>query len=585
MTSHDTILTVNDLSISFQSGGHITEAVRHLTFSVRAGKTLAIVGESGSGKSVSSLSIMQLLPLKKTHFASGHFAVSAALLTRGADKNKITLSPDDLELSRLRGLGVAMIFQEPMTSLNPVLTCGEQVGEMLTTHLGFSRNEMRAKVISLFQEVKLPRPEQIYSQYPHQLSGGQRQRVMIAMAISCGPKILIADEPTTALDVTVQKDILILLKSLCADRNMGMIFITHDLGVVEEIADDLLVMCRGEAVEYAEAKKVLGQPQHAYTRGLLACRPLPEKKAFRLLTVTDVLDHDMVHPTLRPDLGAHPSFNTSERPIVSVKNLSKEYSVTKGLLHRETHLVRAVDNVSFEVFKGETLGLVGESGCGKTTLSRMLLGLIPSSNGKIQFMLDSADKPLDISEISPLQMRLLRKEIQIIFQDPYSSLNPRLSILRAITEPMQVFGILENDHQRKLRAAELMQKVGLREEHLYRYPHEFSGGQRQRVVIARALACEPKFIICDESVSALDVSVQAQVLNLLNDLKKEFGLTYLFISHDLNVVYYMSDRILVMNKGRIEEIGTADEVFKKPQSGYTIRLLGSVPGLSASGLA
>jgi peptide/nickel transport system ATP-binding protein len=585
MRDENELLRVEDLSISFTSGGHEVDAVKHIGFAIRTGSTLAIVGESGSGKSVSSLSLMQLLPLQKTNFKSGQFEIARSLLSREESEGSVTLKPDDDRLKNLRGLGIAMIFQEPMTSLNPVLTCGEQVAEMLQTHLGISRENVRDKVVSLFREVLLPRPEQIFGQYPHELSGGQRQRVMIAMAISCEPRVLIADEPTTALDVTVQKEILLLLKSLCEKRSMGMIFITHDLGVVEEIADDLLVMCRGEVVEYGKAKEVLLNPRHTYTRGLLACRPRPEKKAMRLMTVDEMLNGggDGFQP--RSDDGRNQTDTGHAEPILRVTGLTKSYSAIKGIFNREKQIVRAVDQVSFEIFRGETLGLVGESGCGKTTLSRMLLGLIPVTEGNIEFRLKPGEAPAEIQVLSTSQMRTLRKDIQIIFQDPYSSLNPRLSILRAITEPMQVFGILENDHQRKLRAAELMEKVGLREEHLYRYPHEFSGGQRQRIVIARALACEPKFIICDESVSALDVSVQAQVLNLLNDLKTEFGLTYLFISHDLNVVYYMSDRIMVMNKGRIEEIGTADEVFKRPQSDYTIRLLGSVPGLSASELA
>jgi peptide/nickel transport system ATP-binding protein len=582
MRYQNEVLRVENLSISFMSGGHEVDAVKNVGFTIRTGRTLAVVGESGSGKSVSSLSLMQLLPLQKTHFKSGHFEIARTLLKRQETDGAITLKPDDVRLKHLRGLGIAMIFQEPMTSLNPVMTCGEQVAEMLQTHFGFSRENVRDKVISLFREVLLPRPEQIFSQYPHQLSGGQRQRVMIAMAISCEPRVLIADEPTTALDVTVQKEILLLLKSLCEKRSMGMIFITHDLGVVEEIADDLLVMCRGEVIEYGAAREILLNPGHPYTRGLLACRPRPEKKAMRLMTVDEMLIGGNNGFLPRSDQVTIPAGTSHGEPILRVTGLTKEYSTTKGVFQREKQIVRAVDQVSFEIFRGETLGLVGESGCGKTTLSRMLLGLIPVTEGNIEFRLMPGQPPAEIPTLGSIQMRNLRKDIQIIFQDPYSSLNPRLSILRAITEPMRVFGVLQNDEQRKLRAAELMIKVGLREEHLYRYPHEFSGGQRQRIVIARALACEPKFIICDESVSALDVSVQAQVLNLLNDLKKEFGLTYLFISHDLNVVYYMSDRIMVMNKGKVEEIGTADEVFKKPQRDYTVRLLNSVPGLTSS---
>jgi peptide/nickel transport system ATP-binding protein len=574
------IITIEDLSITFQSGDRLVSAVRELSFSIRAGRTLAIVGESGSGKSVSSLSLMGLLPPNKTHFDSGHFHLSSSILPNKNGSETVTIRPDNPLLKTIRGKRIAMIFQEPMTSLNPVISCGEQVGEMLLVHTGISREKMRERVIGLFQEVMLPRPEEMFDQYPHQLSGGQRQRVMIAMAISCGPDVLIADEPTTALDVTVQKEILALLSAICKKRGMAMVFITHDLGVVEEIADDILVMRKGEMLESGQVRHILSQPQNPYTRGLLACRPTPDKKNYRLHTVADFINSTGPVTTLRTNNNISGPVN-SEEPLLTVTGVTKEYTQTKGLFRNNVTTVKAVNEVSFEIFKNETLGLVGESGCGKTTLSRMLLGLIQPTAGSIRYKLNNQQHSVDLAGIDAPTMQSLRKHVQIIFQDPYSSLNPKMSVISAITEPMRVYGLHENEHNRKQKAAELLQKVGLEEAHLYRYPHEFSGGQRQRIVIARALACEPAFIVCDESVSALDVSVQAQVLNLLNDLKSEFGLTYLFISHDLNVVYYMCDRIMVMNRGRVEEIGPADQVFLAPTSEYTRKLIAAIPGKSA----
>jgi peptide/nickel transport system ATP-binding protein len=561
------LIRVDDLTIGFRQENTIHNAVTGSSFEVLAGKTLAIVGESGSGKSVSSLSLMQLLNSEKTVFSSGRFTLHSSLVQNS--KNSVELAPTDDTLKLLRGKKIAMIFQEPMTSLNPVMKCGAQVEEALRKHLGVSHEKSRMRALELFQEVKLPRPELMLESYPHQLSGGQRQRVMIAMAIACEPKLLIADEPTTALDVTVQKEILHLLKQLQRDRGMGMIFITHDLGVVEEIADDILVMKKGRVVEYGVASQVLTNPLHEYTRGLLRCRPKAADKNKRLLTVRDFEEH------FNPVASARIEKPIEERDFLRVSNLIKTYSSASffGGNKREVH---AVDNVSFEIKKGETLGLVGESGCGKTTLSRMLLGLIPASGGRIQYSLGGYE--YDLVEMSQRALRMIRKEIQIIFQDPYSALNPKHTISRALVEPMQVHGIGANNTERRNMAIELLEKVGLSSQHVDRYPHEFSGGQRQRIVIARALACKPSFIICDESVSALDVSVQAQVLNLLNDLKSEYGLTYLFISHDLRVVHYMSDRIMVMNKGKIEEIGNADNVFNSPQSVYTHKLLSAIPG-------
>lgn len=562
------ILEIKDLGISFKTTMGLNDAVENSSFAVFPGKTLAIVGESGSGKSVSSLSIMGLLNAEKTVFRSGVFHFNPMVVKDVSDT--VNCAPNDPLLLRLRGRRIAMIFQEPMTSLNPVLTCGRQVCEVLEKHMGLSKEQARNRTLDLFLEVKLPRAEAMLDQYPHQLSGGQRQRVMIAMAIACEPLLLIADEPTTALDVTVQREILMLLKNLQKSRGMSMIFITHDLGVVEEIADEVLVMKRGKIIEYGTARQVLNNPVQDYTRGLLQCRPDPKAKNKRLLTVSDFESNANPTPQIRNER------NVDQGWFLSVQSLTKRYS-TSSFFRKKNKPVTAVDDVSFQIFRGETLGLVGESGCGKTTLSRMLLGLIPSTEGSIEYQI-KGNSVIRLNDLSAADLRTMRKEIQIIFQDPYSSLNPKHTIGEAINEPMMVHEIGKNQLERKAWAIELLEKVGLSGEHFNRYPHEFSGGQRQRIVIARALACKPSFIICDESVSALDVSVQAQVLNLLNDLKYEFGLTYLFISHDLRVVHYMSDRIMVMNKGRVEEIGSAESVFNQPQSEYTRKLLEAIPG-------
>jgi peptide/nickel transport system ATP-binding protein len=480
-----------------------------------------------------------------------------------------------------------MIFQEPMTSLNPVFTCGDQVMEAIMLHQKISKQEAKAKTIELFKEVQLPRPENIFETYPHQISGGQKQRVMIAMAMSCNPSLLIADEPTTALDVTVQKTILELMQKLQQEHEMGLMFITHDLGVIAELADKVVVMYKGKIVEQGNVMDIFSNPQHPYTKGLLACRPPLNRRLHLLPTVSDFMrveedgtvtesDKSVKEVTDKLVVTAqerekHLKDIYSQQPILQVKNVKTYFPISKGVFGKSTEYVKAVDDVSFDVYPGETLGLVGESGCGKTTLGRTILRLIEPTAGEIIY------NGKNIAELSAKELREIRKDMQIIFQDPYSSLNPRITIGEAIMEPMKVHGILGNDKERKDRVLELLSRVNMPAEHFYRYPHEFSGGQRQRICIARALALNPQFIICDESVSALDVSVQAQVLNLLNELKKEFKFTYIFISHDLSVVKFMSDRMVVMNKGKIEEMGYADDIYSNPQTEYTRKLISAIP--------
>lgn len=578
------LLTIKQLSIDFLTDGTRTKALKNINISVSRGELLAIVGESGSGKSVTSLSILQLLPAPPAIYTSGEI-----LLTHGDSRLDMLQVPRE-QLQSIRGNRVAMIFQEPMTSLNPVLTCGFQVREAILQHNTISDEEATQRTIALFEKVQLPDPAGMYRRYPHQLSGGQKQRVMIAMAMSCEPDLLICDEPTTALDVTVQKNILQLIRKLQLQNQMGVIFITHDLGVVADIADRVAVMYKGEIVEQNNASSLFSNPQHPYTKALLACRPMLHPKGERLPVVSDFMEVDSAgnireksgvgslelgvsnQPTQR--ISPNSQLPTPNSQLLTVTNLKVWFPTQKTWLGKVTAYTKAVDDVSFDLFEGETLGLVGESGCGKSTLGRALLRLIDATEGSVQY------KNLDLLTASSSQLKALRKDMQIIFQDPYSSLNPRISIGDAIAEPLQVHGFIHNRKERKEKVVELLEKVNLLPEHYHRYPHEFSGGQRQRIVIARALALQPSFIICDESVSALDVSVQAQVLNLLNDLKKEFGFTAIFISHDLSVVRYISDRIMVMNKGRIEEMGLADEVYNNPQSTYTQRLISSIPGIT-----
>lgn len=576
------LLDVKNLSVSFQNEKTIFKAVDNISFSILPGQTLGIVGESGSGKSVTSLSLMKLIAKPAGNIDSG-----TALLHTKADGVLDLLSLSDKVIRKYRGNDIAMIFQEPMTSLNPVFTCGDQVAEALRLHKKLSRKEARIETIRLFNKVKLPRAESMYDSYPHQLSGGQKQRVVIAMAISCEPKILIADEPTTALDVTVQATILELLKELQEETGMGMIFITHDLGVISRIANNVLVMYKGKAVEQGTVADIFENPKHPYTKGLLACRPAKNISMKRLPVIGDFMKIDAsgnYHETgesvkevlarLKVEDGARESkFQElkSKTPLLSIRNLQTHFPIKKGLFGKVSGEVKAVDEVSFDVYPGETLGLVGESGCGKTTLGRSILRLVEPTGGEVIY------NGTDIRSLDAKQLRLFRKQMQLIFQDPYSSLNPRLTAGTAIQEPMSVHNLYANDKERKEMVLQLLTKVGLKEEHYHRYPHQFSGGQRQRICIARALSLNPDFIICDESVSALDVSVQAQVLNLLNELKEEKGLTYIFISHDLSVVRFMSDRMLVMNKGRIEEMGDANEVYNNPKSEYTRKLIEAIP--------
>ena len=557
----NSILEVNDLSVAF---GDRT-VVDNVSYTLQRGRTLGIVGESGSGKSVSSMALMGLLPKKAT--------VSGTAMLNGT--NLLSLTED--EFRAIRGRRIGMIFQEPMTSLNPVQKCGAQVLEMLRQHEDVIDKEARERIIELFREVLLPRPEKIFDSYPHELSGGQKQRVMIAMALINHPDIIIADEPTTALDVTVQKTILELLKSLQEKYGISIIFITHDLGVIAQIADDILVMYRGKVVEQGPADAILHNPQEPYTKGLLACRPPLDSRPERLPTVEDYLSNEELG-MWNEELTDIPSPIKTHSTLIEVRDLDVTYTLKKSIFGKPLQTLKGVDGISFDIMEGETLGLVGESGCGKTTLGRALLRLIDHSSGSISYRGRSLDK------LSDGEMRALRPKLQIIFQDPYSSLNPRITIGDAIAEPLAVHSSLSrysrnSKSSRRDTVIELMEQVGLQPDWYNRYPHELSGGQRQRVCIARALILQPELVVCDESVSALDVSVQAQVLNLLNDLKRRYHYTYLFITHDLSVVKFLSDRIMVMQQGRIVESGTPDELFADPHTEYTRTLISAIPRL------
>ena len=555
------LLAVKKLIISFKKEKEYVPVVHDLTYCLYENEIVGIVGESGSGKSVSSLAIMGLLPKRISLINNGSIIFDGKDITHLSDK----------EFQKIRGNEIAMIFQEPMSSLNPSLQCGFQVAEILTRHTSLPKKEIKTEVLSLFEKVKLPNPKELFNKYPHQISGGQKQRVMIAMAIACKPKILIADEPTTALDVTVQKEIIHLLKDLQQETKMSILFISHDLSLVSEIANRVLVMYKGEIVEQGNAKAIFENPQHNYTKALIASRPSLEFRLKRLPTIQDFLSErgksEVVSAEERKE---NQKKIYAKAPLLEVKNVEKEYLSTVGLFGKKLSF-KAVDDVSFKIYEGETVGLVGESGCGKSTLGNAILQLDKATAGQIFF------KGNDITKLNKDEIRKLRKEIQLIFQDPYSSLNPRIPVGKAIMEPMKVHGLYKNDAERKAKTIEILERVGLGEDFFNRYPHEFSGGQRQRVGIARTIALQPKLIVCDESVSALDISVQAQVLNLLNELKENFGFTYIFISHDLAVVKYMSDQVLVMNKGKIEEMADADELYANPKSEYTKKLIEAIP--------
>jgi peptide/nickel transport system ATP-binding protein len=595
------LLEIQQLRTYFDTDHGTVKAVDDLTLSLQAGKTLGLVGESGSGKSVTSLTILRLLPDVGARIASGSVAFLGRDLTR--------LSP--AELRKIRGKQISMIFQEPGTSLNPVYRVGDQVIEALRLHQPLSYAQARAQTIELFREVGIPEPERRVDSYPHEMSGGQKQRVMIAMALSCSPKLLIADEPTTALDVTIQRQILDLIRKLRDERQMAVLFITHDLGVIAEIADDVAVMYRGKLVETGPVEQIFRTPQHPYTKGLLACRPRLDLTRRRLPTVADfmqtttgpqgelVITEKTLSPTRLQEIETRgrgrllspeselkalgfplattptPAGTTTiaegTTPLLKVENLQVYYPIKRGWLRRVVGHVKAVDGISFNVYRGQTLGLVGESGCGKTTTGRAIIRLLPITGGQVEFQGQNWRK------LSASQLRSARRAMQIIFQDPYSSLNPRMTVEAMLTEAMAVHKLGTSNDDRRSRAAALLEEVGLLTEHLRRYPHEFSGGQRQRLGIARALAVEPEFIICDESVSALDVSVQAQVLNLLKDLQERRGLTYIFISHDLSVVKFMADMMAVMNAGKIVEYGPSDVIYARPQDPYTQRLIESIP--------
>lgn len=557
----DVLLSVENLSISFLSDGNEKTIIQDSSFFLYKNEILGIVGESGSGKSVSTLAILGLLPKRISKITNGHIYFEEKDLTQLSSK----------EFQNIRGNEIAMIFQEPMSSLNPSMTCGKQVQEILLQHTQLSKTDSKIETLSLFEKVKLPLPERIYNAYPHEISGGQKQRVMIAMAIACKPKILIADEPTTALDVTVQKDIIQLLKQLQAEEQMSILFISHDLALVSEIANRVLVMYKGAIVEQGNVANVFKHPQHTYTKALLSSKPSLDVRLKRLPTIKDYMQQQAKSEVIsESERTKNHALIYAQKPLLEVKNVEKTY-ISKSGWFGKTQVFKAVDDVSFKLYEGETLGLVGESGCGKSTLASAILQLDKATAGEILY------KGIDITKLSTREVRALRKDIQIIFQDPYASLNPRITVGNAIIEPMKVHEIGKNETERKATVLDILQKVGLSSEFFNRYPHEFSGGQRQRIGIARAIALQPKLIICDESVSALDISVQAQVLNLLNDLKENFNFTYIFISHDLAVVKYMSDQLIVMNKGKIEEMADADSIYQHPKQDYTKKLIHAIP--------
>jgi peptide/nickel transport system ATP-binding protein len=591
-----TVLEIRDLTVDFISKNGISTAVENLRMSISEGESVGIVGESGSGKTVTALSILKLLQSPPGIYRDGSITFRSKIF---GEIDLLQQSEDHLR--KIRGHEISMIFQEPMTSLNPVLSCGDQLVGSLTLHKGLTAKEAREMAVELFRKVQLPRAEILFDSYPHNLSGGQKQRVMIAMALACQPQIIIADEPTTALDVTVQANILRLLKNLREDLNSSVMFITHDLGVIAEIADRIIVMYDGRIVEQGTIWDVFSDPKHPYTKGLLACRPRLDLRMKRLPTISDFINpenrisDDIISGTVEEkkedtkkqkykSVGEAILLNVERKdelierrlsviqggPILRVDGLRKYYPLHKGLFRKHIEEVKAVDGISFEVYPGETIGLVGESGCGKTTLGKLLIRLLEPTSGEIIF------NGKNIATLNPRELRSLRKSMQIIFQDPYNSLNPRQTVGDAILEPMKFHG-LYNSTERKNKVFELLHKVGLKESVYNRYPHEFSGCERQRICIARALSLQPGFVILDESVSALDVSVQAQILNLLNQLKKDFGFTYIFISHDLSVVKFMSDRLFVMRNGKFIEMGFSEDIYLKPREEYTKNLIESIP--------
>lgn len=559
------LLEIRNLEVAFRQGRRLGHPVLQcVSFKLERGETLAVVGESGSGKSLTALAVMGLLPPGAV--TRGHVLWKGQAIQDWPEKKR----------RRLRGKEMAMIFQEPMSSLNPVLTCGYQVAEMLRVHEGLSRRIARERTLALFEAVRLPEPERIYRSYPHQISGGQKQRVMIAMAMACRPPLLIADEPTTALDVTVQKEILELLKSLQQETGMALLFISHDLALVKHIAHRVMVMYRGKIVEQGPVKEIYENPQQAYTRGLLACRPPLEGRPYRLPVMDDFLNPD--GPRKRPEPAVGRFTVPSGMPLLQVRQVSVRYIFETDWLGRPVRWLDAVKNVSFTVHEGEVLGLAGESGCGKSTLGRAVLALQPVSQGEVLY------RGRNLFQLSASELRKLRREIQVVFQDPYAALNPRMRVGEAIAEPLRVHRLAPDGRTARLEAQKLLERVGLSPDMYDRYPHEFSGGQRQRICIARALALRPHFLVCDESVAALDVSVQAQILNLLNDLREEMGLSFLFISHDLAVVRYMSHRVCIMHQGEIVEEAPADTLFSRPQAAYTKRLLSAIPEFEKSTL-
>ncbi len=579
------LIEVKNLQTYFSGEEGLVKAADDVSFYLNRGETLGIVGESGSSKSVTALSIMRLIQSPPGNIVGGEILYHA----KDSPPADLLQLPED-EMRPYRGNVISMIFQEPMTSLNPVYTCGDQVVEAILLHQKVDKTEAARRAKAMFAKVQLPDPDRVYRSYPHQLSGGQKQRVMIAMAMSCNPDVLIADEPTTALDVTVQKAILKLMDQMKKDTGASVIFITHDLGVIAEIADRVLVMYKGKVVEAGTVKELFTNPQHPYTKGLLACRPPLDFRLKRLPVIHDFMGAEGSGLSEEKEASVKDAFAKlripetetaqrlenlkSKQPLLKVVGLQTWFPSKKNFFGKPVEFTKAVDDVSFEVYPGETLGLVGESGCGKTTLGRSILRLNKVRAGQIIY------DGTDVLSLSKEEMRELRKKMQIIFQDPYSSLNPRMTIGNAILEPMQVHKLFNSAKERKGRVVELLETVSLNADHYNRYPHEFSGGQRQRICIARALALEPEFIICDESVSALDVSIQAQVLNLLVDLREKLGLTYIFISHDLSVVKYMSDRMLVMNKGKIVESGPADAIYNNPTTAYTQQLIDAVPNVT-----